>query len=112
MTVKTLSLLKKALGEASVHEINIETAETKTTSLYENPRGYEPGRRGPRETFPVSQLRLPAREDRITERERVRSSHFIPSSLADNEETNYTFTDWTGPTSAQDALPVGAREFI
>lgn len=76
MTAKTqdhsLSLLKnKPLGEessASVHEINIETAqpkETKTTSLYDNPRGYYPlptpplGRRGARETFPVSQLRLP-----------------------------------------------------
>ena len=47
--------------------------------------------------------------DRITERERVRRSHFIPSRLADNEETNSTFTDWTGPTSPQDALPVGAR---
>lgn len=47
--------------------------------------------------------------DRITERERVRRSHFSPSRLADNEETNSTFTDWTGPTSPQDALPVGAR---
>lgn len=39
----------------------------------------------------------------------MRRSHFIPSRLADNEETNSTFTDWTGPTSPQDALPVGAR---
>lgn len=52
-------------SSASVHEINIETAEMKTTSLYDNPRGYYPlptpplGRRGARETFPVSQLRLP-----------------------------------------------------